>query len=311
MNKHGCFVFGPRKTGSWSIAKAWSSKHTPIIHTHDLLYMVVIDKFESGFYKFVENNFPMTLSFYSEIDDYIQYSIIIKEKSVRDSILKFFVTISIVTSIRNPITRRISQMLQSITIEQVNAIMDSTHPTLKRLQNRTPNVAELCHVYQKMVQSEIKTCSLIRDSLRVINKEKKLLSTPKVCDLFHKHFVQNNTLEFSEFFTFMQEFVDPDFDFDKIKDNGHDSQEYSILGIKTKHMILKLENINDYRTKLALEHFTGITELSREHNSDDSHHIIRDDIKTVKNNILTRYKNVQLSEELSTEGQLSKGFGYS
>ena len=312
MNKHGCFVFGPRKTGSWSIAKAWSLEHTPIIHTHDLLYMVVIDKCQSGFYKFVKNNFPKTVSFYSENqDEYIHYSIIIQNKLVRNSILKFFNYISIVTSIRDPITRRISQMLQSITIEQINAIMDTTYPSWKRLENRTPNVAELCHVYQKMVKSgKPIPCPLITNSLRIINSEKKLLSTPRICELFNKHFVKTNMKEFLEFFTFMQEFVDPDFNFDKIRHNGHDFQKYSILGINTTHMILKLENINDHRTKIDLKNFTGIKELSREHNSDDSHHIIRDDLKIVKNEILERYKHVELSKEFSIEGQLSKGFGY-
>ena len=143
-----------------------------------------------------------------------------------------------------------------------------------------------------------------------INKDKKLLSIQSVCRLFHKHFVAYNSLEFTEFFGFMQGFVDPDFDFEKIRSNGYDFQEYNILGKNTKHMIVKLEDLSKNSVTDVLKEFTGINNMGREHNSVDSHHLIAANLKEVKSGIIDKFKSVEFNKNDSLEGQLSAGFGY-
>jgi len=122
----GQIVFCPRKTGSASISRSWArSSGSPTIHTHDLKYLVVTDIKGSMFLKYVQDNFNKNLSFVNDLDDqHIEYTII--PRGDLDGIFKFFESFKIVTSIRHPLPRRISQFVQDLTLDQVNAVIDST-----------------------------------------------------------------------------------------------------------------------------------------------------------------------------------------
>lgn len=310
MGEVGHVVFCPRKTGSWSIARSWSTLQTPVLHTHNLHHFVVLDRKNSGFYDFVLEHFDVK----NEIDldsGLIQYVIEIREEVKIRFLFLFFSSLKFVTTVRNPLSRRISEFLQSITIEQANAVMDSVYPECKRLRRQRPDVAELCHFRQKMKRGS--SCPILLDALDVVLKNFRLLKIFDMLEIFEKHFVHTSLSEFTEFFSFMQDYVTPDFDLAKVKQLGYDQISYSFCGIASRHLLLKLEYIDDPLVKSELEKHTGIRVLRREHDSKASHHLFSYDVKNVRDVLAEHYSEVfktSKSDTNTTEGQIVSGLGY-
>lgn len=314
MNK--ChIVFSPRKTGSASIARTWARKsHLPSIHTHDMLYLIVSDMENSNFYKYLKN-MNIDISHENRVDcDIVEYTLIVNTKNNLDLILGYFHSIQIITSIRNPLHRRISQCIQSLTIDQVNAVIDGIggNGELGRCEkidtSKKVEIGKLCQVL-KTIGSRA-TCTVIKESSKIILCEKRLLCEKDVIDIFNKNYVEFDTREFEEFFGFMYNFVIPDFDMKKVKNLGWDTQNYTILGKNVEHLIFKLENMKDKHVSGKFQYFTGIDNLSRDHNSDECQHLFKESSKDIKKKIVYLFENKPLSRTQSLEYKIAKGFGY-
>ena len=303
FRRKGHVVFCPRKTGSWSIARSWSTLQTPVLHTHNLSHFVVLDKMNSRFHVFVREHFRLINPVYFDSCS-IQYAIDVREEMIR-FLFMFFDCLKFVTSVRDPLRRRISQFLQSVTVEQVNAVMDSVYPECRRLKVRTPDVAELCHFRQKMKRGS--SCPIVLDALDMVFAGFRLLTADEICRLFEKHFVHADICEFTEFFSYMQVYAVPDFDLDKLSKDGYDKISYSFCGVRAEHLLVKLEKLSGLESEL--KEFTGIDKLSREHNSSNSHHLFVYRVRDVEDLLLERYKH-SMSTKDSIESQIVTGFGY-
>lgn len=305
----GHVVFCPRKTGSFSVARSWSLLQTPVLHTHNLYHFVVLDKKHSSFYDFVLEYFDMMNHVDFGDSDMVEYAIEVREDAKVRFLFLFFDSLKFVTTVRDPLARRISQFLQSVTVEQVNAVMDCVYPECKRLKPQRPDVAELCHFRQKMKRGS--SCPIILDALDIVLRKFRLLNAQDILELFDKHFIQADITEFTEFFSFMQDYVTPDFDLKKVVKDGCDVQVYSFCGVDARHLLIKLENIADPSVRSKLEMFTGIQELGREHNSEASHHLFSYDVKSVKDLLFLNYgETMKRSKRDSIEGQIVSGLGY-
>lgn len=309
LGKTGHVVFCPRKTGSYSIARSWSSLVFPVLHTHNLYHFVVFDERNSSFHEFVSEHFDVVLSRDLVGDEkQVQYTIEVREEVKIRFLFLFFDSLKFVTSVRDPLARRVSQFLQSVTIEQVNAVMDSVYPECKRLKLQRPDVAQLCHFRKKMSRGS--SCPIVLDALDMVLAGFHLLTEHEICILFKKHFIDKPIDEFTEFFSYMQDYTTPDFDLCKVANLGHDLQTYSFCGVKASHILVKLENLRDPAVKSALRSFTGIKQLGREHNSELSHHLFSYPVKAVKEFLLEHHRTSSLSPIRSTESQIASGFGY-
>lgn len=313
MGGTGNIVFCPRKTASFSIAKSWSLVQTPVLQTHNLYHFVVIDKIGSEFYEFILQRLSSFLiGGQVKNDQYVQYTIEIKLKSSCRSMFAFFDSFVFVTSTRNPLSRRISQFLESVTVEQVNTVMDSTYPSRRKLELKLhPDVAELCHVKQKIKAPS--SCPIVFDALKMIHANMHLLNIDDICTLFEKHFACEIT-EYTEFFAYMQAYFEngvlPDFNLSKINYAGYDFQEYTFCGIQARHLVVKIENITEPHVKSIFKSFTGINTLSREHDASASHHLFIYPLGQVKNLLNLRYEDSVFCKEHSIEGQIITGLGY-
>lgn len=311
LSTTGQVVFCPRKTGSFSIARSWSTLQTPVLHTHNLYHFVVLDKKGSSFHEFIQEHFDLMnqVDLDDGVKNSIQYAVEIKNKVKVRFLFMFFDSLKFVTSVRDPLTRRISQFLQSVTIEQVNAVMDFVYPECRRLKLASPDVAELCHFRQKMKRGS--SCPIVLDALDMVLSGFHLLEADEICRLFEKHFVHADIGEFTEFFSYMQAYATPDFDLDKLSEHGYDKISYSFCGVDAVHLLVKLENLSEGSLKSELKEFTGVETLRREHNSEESHHLFVYPVRDVKELLLEHYRYSVLSTRDSTEGQIVRGFGYS
>lgn len=308
LSTTGHVVFSPRKTGSFSIARSWSTLQTPVLHTHNLYHFVVLDKKNSSFHGFIQEHFRVMNQVDDGVTNNIQYVIEIKSKVKIRFLFMFFDSLKFVSSVRDPLTRRISQFLQSVTIEQVNAVMDFVYPECRRLKLQAPDVAELCHFRQKMKRGS--SCPIVLDALDMILAGFHLLTADEICRIFEKHFVHADISEFTEFFSYMQDYAAPDFDLDKLSKHGYDKISYSFCGVRAQHLLVKLEFLQVSLLKSELKEFTGIDKLGREHNSEESHHLFVYPVGDVKDLLVEHYKHSELSTRDSTEGQIVRGFGY-
>lgn len=316
----GHVVFCPRKTGSFSIAKSWSSISLPVFHTHNLHHFVVFDERNSNFYNFANKNFDIfNLSQIGGVDAQvgvpplrIQYAIEVREENRVRFLFQFFDSLKFVSSIRNPLTRRVSQFLQSVTVEQINAVMDSVYPEYERLELQCADVGQLCHFRKRMNKGS--SCPIILDALDVISAGLRLLTIDQIFDLFNKHFIDKPIGEFTEFFSYMQVFTIPDFDLAQISQHGHNTITYSFCGLEARHLLVKLENLTDLAVLHELKVFTGIPNLGREHDSKLSHHLFPYTVEYVRDRLLYRHRNVRKSALRNsgsiTECQIVSALGY-
>lgn len=295
-------MFCPRRTGSYSIARSWSSLQTPVLHTHNLYHFVVFDKKSSRFLDFVRVHFSV-LDFLELSNDTVQYSLVVQDESLKELLFNFFDSLQFVTSVRDPLARQISQFLQSVTIEQINAVIDRVYPDRKRLKLQLPNVAELCHFRQKMSLGS--SCPIVQDALDMILSGIHLLTIDEIYLLFENHFINAEISEFTEFFLIMQVYVTPDFDFTKICEDGYDHQEYSFCGVGARHLLVKFENFSS-----ELKKFTGISELGRERCSEHSHHLFSYPVQDVQKLLYSHFLDHFKVKMDSTESQIVSGLGY-
>jgi len=309
----GQIVFCPRKTGSASISRSWArSSGSPTIHTHDLKYLVVTDIKGSMFLKYVQDNFNKNLSFVNDLDDqHIEYTII--PRGDLDGIFKFFESFKIVTSIRHPLPRRISQFVQDLTLDQVNAVIDSTKTkfgiVVPKIDTKKPiAAADLCKTLRMMGIGN--DCVVLMDAHTYLKTSKTLLTLQQVSEIFQKRYITNDTREFSEFFDCMYEFVMPDFNFTDLLSYGHAEQRYTLFGKHVHHELFKLEDLSDPGVFEVFKEFTGVSELSRDHKSGEGVSICIQPSSVIKEFIGNKFKGIPLSKKGSLEYNIAKGFGY-
>lgn len=302
-------AFCPRKTGSSSISRGWA-KHSknPCFHTHDMIYFVVTDCVGSNFFEFVKKYHSDKLSYVSDLcENFFEFTII--SKTDTESVFEFFDSFCIVTSVRDPLTRRISELLQALTVDQVNAVIDAMNPTWPRLDRSCdPTVSELCETKRLMGSSY--TCPILNQALNFIVDQKNFLTEEQVFDLFQTHFVDRDTEDYYQFFRIMESFEDPAFDLDTLRYTGCDYQTYKIFGKPVRHLLFRLENIRDRIVSKELQKFTGVRSFGREHNSDDCHHLFGFPLGHIKRLLIEKFKDVDLSPKDSPESMIVKGFGY-
>ena len=322
----GHVVFCPQRTASLSIARSWSCLQTPVLHTHDLCRFVVFDKRSSPFLDFVRVHFGVELvvdlpvesvpdfdvDFENDFDGMIQYTVEVLDKAKTCLLFKFFGSLKFVTSVRNPLATRVTEFLESITVEHVNSVMDDMYPECKRLRLQPAVVAELCHFRLKMKRGS--SCPTLLDALDIVSSGKRLLSIDNLYLLFEKHFVGVESSTFTDFFDHMQEYVTPDFDLEHLSNGGFDVGEYCFCGVGAEHLVMNLESMSNPRVKCELQSFTGIREFGIEHHSEFSHqfshHLFLYPVLDIEQLLLFRYRNATLSEKTSTEGQITAGLGY-
>lgn len=307
MTGVGHVVFCPRKTGSYSIARSWSCLEFPVFHTHDMFHFVVFDRRSSEFMEFVSEHFEVS-NVIEHTDETVQYTLEVREEVKIRFLFLFFDSLKFVTSVRDPLARRVSQFLQSLTIEQVNAVMDSRYPECKRLKLQRPDVAQLCHFRKKMTRGS--SCPIVMDALNMILAGFHLLTDTEISSLFKRHFVDQPIEEFMEFFTYMSYYTTPDFDLGQVARRGYDLSFYTFCGIPAQHLLVKLEDLNTELVKSELQAFTGIEKLRRDHTSDLSHHLFEYPVRAVKEFLVENYRSSSLSDFDSPESQIVSGLGY-
>lgn len=313
MDKTCRIVFCPRKTGSSSISRTWSNvKNGTSFHTHDMKYFVVTDKSGSDYLKHLKSTCPSLISFENVLDtdtDSIEYTLILKNLDA-NIIFNWFDNFELVTSLRNPLDRRVSELMQSLTVDQINAVMDTFNsPSCGHLDiSRKPRVNTLIETYTQIC-SESK-CLILNDALSMIKSSRRLLSVAEVCNIFEKHFVRTDTAEFTFMFTQMERFMCPDFDLERLNEDKFVYQNYNLFGKRAKHIMFKIE---DMKTEKLLSEFydmTGIEELSREHDHQSCHHLFGIPARDMKRTLVERFRDSLLSKRESLEYKIVDLMGY-
>ena len=165
----GQIVFCPSKTGSASICRAWARiSKKPTIHTHTLRYLVVTDIKDSLFLKYIEKNFKKNLSYVFPLDeDHVEFTVREGPFNNLKQIFEYFDSFKIVTSIRDPLSRNISQFMQDLTVDQINAAIDgifsrNAEVVPKLDPKKVPTIGEVCHTL-KLIEGK-HFCVLLKNA---------------------------------------------------------------------------------------------------------------------------------------------------
>ena len=306
--KVGHIVFCPRKTASASISRSWAKcSKKPSFHTHDLKHFVITDVKMSIYYEFISSQFDIL--HLNDLDKELEEYTIISDDLTK--LFSFFDKFIVISTVRDPKIRRISELFQILSIEEINAVMDTLGiDEQKRINvHRKPRVSELCNVFDQIKDGLAEISPVLYEGLSYISTSRKLLNYSQVEQLFKTYFVEKEMTEYTLFFDKMFMKMSIDFDLEKVNSDGYQVIYSEFLGKPTTQLLIKLETVVN-KSSGILEQLTGIRTLRKDHDARNSHHIFQASQETMKHYIRQQFVGNVLVDPNSAEGQISSTLGY-
>lgn len=197
-------VYSIGKTASTSVFKTWASEPAclPVVHTHDMRYFCVVDKDNTPFVMNIKSN-PHVRVYGEARPDYLRNDVTryTEFRFVLPSHLhlldvfpqNIFDSTRMISITRNPVQRRISQFLNDVTLESVNAYIDAEG--IDQAHVDSSNVLERLPALYKHVTKH----RLLSDMIGIIMSTGNLLDHDKLHPIFRKYFCGCDIGEYTPF----------------------------------------------------------------------------------------------------------------
>ena len=300
----GQIVFCARKTASASIARSWAiASQNPVFHTHDMCYFVVTDVKESAYFKFAKDKFPNQIFHVKDLNmEFFEFTI---SACDLENMFSYFTRFVVISTTRDPLSRRMSELFQALTIDQINAVMDAVGIDHVLDASKKPCVSEICVAYE-LLRGKV-SCPILLDALKIVHQNRRLLNYAQVKNLFEKHFVTADIREYTHLFQTMERHFDIDFDLGKVNLNGYDQCESLFVGKPVVQSLVKMETMESSK---ILKSLTGVECFRRDHDARDCHHLFQAPLETMKHYIRSTFQDQQLSLPETVENKIVRVLGY-
>lgn len=299
-------VFSAGKTASTSLFKSWAKVSLPVFHTHDMKWFCVVDKIDSVYMNYLlskgieEHLYSPMLPEYLP-SGHVDVRFCLKGDFTLSKVFpsSIFKTKKIIGIVREPMKRRVSSMLNDLTIEGVNAYCDAN----KLGMNINENDDLLKQVQKVHTLCNEKTHYKLLTELAF--KEGRLWGKNEILNHFKSMYYQNLSDEYILYYSQVKENTGISIEPDLLKNNGFFESEKGDFKI----LVFKFEKISQMANKL--QEFTGIVKLNHDRKTSDYKTILDEDvdIKDIIDNLINKYSN-SLYIEGSKEQILIKQMGY-
>jgi len=324
-------VFSVGKTASTTIYRSWASdtNNLPSVHTHCLNWFMVIDHENSIFMKNMFTNFKH-LIYLTCKPSYVPDGCIEVRFSLKGGVTFgqvfsniLFDTVNVVSIVRNPLHRRISQFLNSLTCEGLNSALNSVSNGDKVL-NLDPNegIVEQLKTFRQNFDSPGK-CRISKYLTKNAFENDRLVNESELVSLFGDMFIGTIMDEYMWMFNRIKSVMNIDISVDNLRKNGYSIQygdmNYSSAGLSQKDsdyinvnsMVFKMEKFNDLNVIKIVKDFTGIKSLLHSRDISKEVPIVNVDLVNLKNKLRDSFNIYSLyNNEESLEYKLVKNMGY-
>lgn len=324
-------VFSVGKTASTTIYRSWGSdiSNLPSVHTHCLNWFMVIDYEDSIFIKNLFTNFKH-LIYLSGKPSYVPIGCIEVRFSLKDGVTFgqvfsniLFDNINVVSIVRNPIHRRVSQFLNSLTCEGFNSALNSASNGTKVL-NIDPNVGIVNQL--KKFQNDFESpgkCRISKYLTKVAIENDRLANESELISLFKDMFTNTIMDEYMWMFNRIKSVMNIDINVDNLRKYGYsiqygdmnyssaDSSQKDSDSINVNSIIFKMEKFNDLNTIKIVRDFTGIKSFLHSRDISKEVSIVNVDLVKLKNMLRQSFGICSLyTNNESLEYKLVKNIGY-
>ena len=294
-------VFSIGKTASTSIFTSWAKvERFPVFHTHNLIWFCVVDKKDSEYMKHIEKydcyceRSPGYLP-----DGYMENRFKLSEEfTMEDAFPKrFFNRMNFIGLVRDPKARRISQFLDNLTLESVNAHCDAVKMGFTVDENNIVEGLKRIHHWKGKSDHNM----LLKFS-EIAFEEDRLLDTKDVFAFFCRYFSKCELPEYLKFSQRLFDYTGVNVDPKCIKETGFFKQTNGRMNV----LILKMENLQELSTELF--EFTGVRELGHDRKICKEKFIIDGKISEFRKYLVDT--PVQLYPDSSDEKKFVTDLGY-
>ena len=309
-------VFSIGKTASTSLFVSWASKpqNMPVLHTHDFKWFFIVDNENSVFCKNIMRKYS---EFIFEIvkpkylpPGHVQFRLNGSGIPFRDLFQAHISRFNIIGIVRNPLHRRISQFLHTLTLESLNSVISAK----KVIDGTTqcpltdPTVANI-----KSLDGFLDTgfhCHICRCIIREAVDNNMLMKEGRILTLFRNMFIKSALGEYVYFFNTLRNQFKVCINSDNIVKHGFHIANGDVQGIPVRCMIFKMENMNSKSVARKITEFTGINEIVHERDISIGIPLIDADLNYMKRLLRTTYDIESLYPGDTPELSLVKSFGY-
>jgi len=324
-------VFSVGKTASTTIYRSWATdtNNLPVCHTHCLNWFSIIDMEDSVFMKNMFMNFK-NLIFFTGKSSYVPNGCIEIKFNLKNGVTfgdvfsnLLFDSVNVVSLTRNPVYRRISQFLNTLTCDSLNSALDSMSGESKsRNINPKLNILEQLKTFQSDFQPPGK-CHISRMLTKMACDENRLANESDLIDIFKKMSIGTELNEYNWMFHRIKDVMGVnvvktnllkhgysiqygDMDYSKVSSSQKDSDSIDVNSI-----VFKMENLTDPNITKIIKDFTGIKTILHSRNISKEIPIVGVDLIRMKNILRNSFDMKSLyRNESSRELSLVKSIGY-
>ena len=324
-------VFSVGKTASTTIYRSWAIdvNKLPVCHTHCLNWFSVIDLEDSVFMQNMRINFK-NLIFFTSKSSYVPDGCIEIKFNLKNGVTfgdvfpnLLFDCVNVVTLTRDPVSRRISQFLNTLTCESLNSALDSmSGETKSRNIDPTSNILTQLKTFQDDFKKP-GTCQISRILTNMACDENRLANEDDLVTIFKNMLIGTELNEYNWLFhrikLMMGVTVLPSdilkhgysiqygsIDYSKVDPSLKDSNSIDVNSI-----VFKMENFSEPNVTQIMKDFTGIKNILHSRNISKEVPIVGVDLVKMKNVLRNAFNMESLYRtEASQELSLVKSIGY-
>lgn len=325
-------VFSIGKTASTSIFRSWACDvvNLPVAHSHCLQWFSVVDFEDSIFVQNVRTNmkgiiYDVTKPSYVP-DGCVQIRINLKESVKFGAVFSnlLFDKVNVVSIIRDPVHRRVSQFLNTLTCDSFNltsAIL-SDGESASRIDPASDILPQL-KTFRPLFQKPA-ACVISRILTNVAGRDNRLCTEEDLVPLFKGMFIGMDHREYNWMFNVIRSQFGVSFSPEEISERGyathHGRMDYSGVdaslkdsdGMDINCIAFKMDKMYDPNVSRVVKVFTGIKTISHDRNiSEEDTPVVDADLNVLKDKIRSLFVTRDLyKDEKSPELKIVTRLGY-
>lgn len=259
-------VFSVGKTASTSMFVSWAKTlvSLPVFHTHDLEWFCVVDREGSAYVEHMtkmhgKHLYEFRKPYYIEGDGYTEFRFrLTTEFTIGDAIPHgIFSRTRFVGMFRDPKRRRISQFMDNLTTESINAFIDARKLDVPRITKDNA-----VSVLSRIDDLDVKNHRMLKFLTRVAKTEGRLLGGKELVEMFRTFFCHCEMNEYAWYANFLESTTRMTIDPSSLQSKGFHYSSFNNLKI----LALKMEDMGKAAVAREITEFTGVRKVCHERN---------------------------------------------
>lgn len=301
-------VYSIGKTASTSLFTSWGSQPEclPVVHTHDLRFFCIVDRDGTPFVRnLVENHpgsvFGVRTPSYLPAEGYTEFRFSLTgELNMSNAFPKsIFKTTKIIGVLRHPVDRRVSQFLNSTTVESVNAYIDTNRIGAEHVSSASI-VEDLSRIAKCVPKHRMLT-----ELAAAVAATGRLPRADGLEPVFRRFFCGRHMDEYTPYLRKLDGMFPGSIDPAAIKRHGGQEVRQDDMHL----LLVKMEDMRDFDA--AIKRFTGIKrEIRHDRKIEEERHFIDGELSEVKRDLKSRFALQDMYPAASAEMSLANSLGY-